>query len=166
MHAASAETYQKLIAMLDAHSATYRLIDHPEEGRTEVVSPMRGNEVHQAAKCMIIMVKIGKKVTRHVLAVVPGDVRVDLAAVKGLLGGTYASFASSDVAERLSGCVTGTILPFSFNPDLELVVDPLLLDNERIFFNAARLDRSMALETSDYVELAKPRLERIAQPRE
>jgi hypothetical protein len=31
-----------------------------------------------------------------------------------------------------------------------------------LYFNAARLDRSMALKTSDYVALAKPRLERIA----
>jgi Ala-tRNA(Pro) deacylase len=159
-------TYDKLIAMLDAHGATYRLIDHPEEGRTEIVSPMRGNEVHQAAKCMIIMVKVGKKVTRYVLAVVPGDVRVDLGAIKTLLAGTYVSFASTDIAERLSGSVSGTILPFAFDADLELVVDPLLLENDKIYFNAARLDRSVELLTEDYVELAKPRLERISQPRD
>ena len=56
----------------------------------------------------------------------------------------------------------GTILPFSFNPELALVVDPSLLENDELYFNAARLDRSMALKTSDYVALAKPRLERIA----
>lgn len=166
MTVAETSTYDRLIGLLDAHGATYRLIDHPEEGRTEVVSPMRGNEVHQAAKCMIIMVKLGKKVTRHVLAVVPGDLRVDITGIKALLGGTYASFASSDIAERLSGSVSGTILPFSFDDDLELIVDPLLLENERIYFNAARLDRSLELLTSDYMDIAKPRLERISQPRE
>jgi Ala-tRNA(Pro) deacylase len=43
-----------------------------------------------------------------------------------------------------------------------LLVDPRLLEHEELYFNAARLDRSMALRTSDYVKLAKPRLERIA----
>ena len=160
------ETYERLIALLDANGAAYRLIDHAPEGRTEFVSPLRGNKLSQAAKCLILMVKIGKKVTRYVLAVVPGDAKVDVQAVKALLEGTYATFASQDIAERLAGSVTGTILPFSFHPDLELIVDPALLENQEIFFNAARLDRSMALRTEDYTRLANPRLERICQDSE
>ena len=156
------DTYTQLIALLDSHGAHYRLIDHEPEGRTEVVSPLRGNALSQAAKCIVLMVKLGKKVTKYVLAVVPGDARVDLNAVKTLLGATYVAFASPDIAERLAGSVTGTVLPFSFNPELELVVDPSLLENDEIYFNAARLDRSMALKTSDYFEIARPRLARIA----
>jgi Ala-tRNA(Pro) deacylase len=59
--------------------------------------------------------------------------------------------------------VAGTILPFAFSDELELIVDPTMLTHDEIFFNAARLDRSMALRTSDYTTIAKPRLERIAQ---
>ena len=55
------------------------------------------------------------------------------------------------------------MLPFSFSPELELMVDPSLLENDDIYFNAARLDRSMILKASDYVNLVKPRLEHIAQ---
>ena len=157
------DAYSQLIALLDAHGAQYRLIDHVPEGRTEIVSSMRGNALSQAAKCIILMVKQGKKVTKYVLGVVSGDARVDLNAVKSLLQGTYISFASAEIAERLAGSVAGTILPFSFNPDLELIVDPALLENVEIYVNAARLDRSMALRTSDYIALARPRLERIAQ---
>lgn len=157
------ETYTKLIEFLDQHKAQYRLIDHEPEGRTEIVSPMRGNKISQAAKCIVIMVKIGKKVTKYVLAVVAGDAKVNLNAIKALFQGTYISFATPEIAEKLAGSVSGTILPFSFNPELKLIVDPELLKNEELFFNAARLDRSMALKTGDYTELAKPRLERIAQ---
>jgi|SRR5882672_2684794 len=76
---------------------------------------------------------------------------------------SYVSFASPAIAERLAGSVAGTVLPFAFSPELELVVDPSLLENDEIYFNAARLDRSMALGTRDYIELAKPRIERIAE---
>jgi len=158
-----ADAYTQLIQLLDGHGVPYHLIDHAAEGRTEIVSPMRGNALRQAAKCIVMMVKIGKKVTRYILGVVPGDTRVDLNAVKSLLGGTYISFASSEIAERMAGSVAGTILPFSFHDGLELVVDPSLLENDEIYFNAARLDRSMVLRTSDYVAVAKPRLERIAE---
>ena len=155
------DTYTRLLAWLDEQGVHYRLIDHAPEGRTEVVSSMRGNALRQAAKCIVLMVKLGKRVTRYILAVVPGDARVDLQTVKTLLGGTYVAFASADIAERLAGSVVGTILPFSFHPELELIVDPALVEHEEIYFNAARLDRSMVLKTTVYVALARPRLERI-----
>ena len=159
----SNDTYKKLITFLDEHKAEYKLIDHPPEGRTEIVSPMRGNKVSQAAKCIIITVRT-KKGDKHVLGVVPGDAKVDLDLIKELFQGTYASFASSELAEQLAGSVSGTILPFSFNDELELIVDPSLLDeNNDLYFNAARLDRSVALKTSDYKRLAKPRLEHISK---
>ena len=162
----SEDTYTQLVSFLEQNGVPYRLIDHAPEGRTEIVSPMRGNRLSQAAKCIVLMVKIGKKVTRYVLAVIPGDTKVDLQAVKVMLQGTYVAFASSDIAERLAGSVAGTILPFSFNQELELVVDPSLLENDEIYFNAARLDRSMVLKTKDYVEVARPRLRRIIADRE
>jgi Ala-tRNA(Pro) deacylase len=108
---------------------------------------------------------MGKKITRYILAVVPGDTMVDFQAVRTLLESSYVSFASPDIAERLAGSVAGTILPFSFNQELELVVDPALLENDEMYFNAARLDRSMVLKTHDYVAVAKPRLGHIAKGR-
>lgn len=161
-HAPAGDLYHRLISMLDSAGARYRIIDHVPEGRTEIVSGYRGNPVASAAKCLIVMVKIDKRTSRYYLAVVPGDTRVDLQALKTLAGGTYAAFASADKAEALAGTVSGTILPFSFHPDLTLVVDPGLLTHEEIYFNAARLDRSLALDTRDYLRLANPQLHSIA----
>jgi Ala-tRNA(Pro) deacylase len=158
------DAYERLLSTLDAGGASYRVIEHPEEGRTDLVSVHRGNPVEQAAKCIVVMVKLDKKTSRYYLAVVAGDARVDLNAIKALAGGTYVSFASTDRAEALAGSVSGTILPFSFHPDLHLVVDPGLLVHPEIFFNAARLDRSLALSTADYVRLAEPTVVAIAQP--
>jgi Ala-tRNA(Pro) deacylase len=154
--------YERLVAQLRAGNARYRLIDHPPEGRTELVSALRGHELAAAAKCMVVMVKISKKQVRYVLAVVPGDTRVDLSALKAHLGGSYAAMADGDKAEQLAGSVAGTILPFSYDPRLELVADPGLLGVPELYFNAARLDRSIALSTEDYLRLASPRLVTIA----
>lgn len=157
-----ADAYTRLVALLDAHGARYRVIEHEPEGRTEIVSALRGNELSDAAKCIVLMVKLGKKITRYVLAVVPGDARVDFGRIRALFGATYVSFAAADIAERLAGSVAGTILPFAFDSGLELLVDPALLQRGELYFNAGRLDRSIALSTDDYVALAKPRLERLA----
>lgn len=159
----SPDMYTKLIDLLDQHGAHYTKIQHEPEGRCEIVSPMRGHDVSDAAKCMILMVKIGKKNKKFVLAVVPGNAQVDLNAIKVLFEGAYISFASQDIAEELAGTVAGTVLPFSFNPELELIVDPSLREHEYIYFNAAKLDESLKLLTSDYLRITNPRFEPITQ---
>jgi len=159
--AADRDVYARLIAELDASGCRYRLIEHAPEGRTEVVSALRGHVPASAAKCLILLVKIGKKQTRYVLAVVPGDARLDLAAVRTLLGASYVAFADTGKAEQLAGSVTGTILPFSYDERLELIADPALLDCGELYFNAGRLDRSVALASDDYLSLADPRIARI-----
>ncbi|GGT12504.1 YbaK/EbsC family protein [Streptomyces purpureus] len=154
--------YQRLISFLDANQARYRLIDHPPEGRTDLASQLRGHPLEHAAKCIVARVGITKRVGRYLLAVVPGHRQVDLAALGEIAGGGRTAFATKEVAERLAGSVSGTVMPFSFHPDLHLVVDEELLGLEEIYFNAARLDRSVALSTTDYQRLAEPRIARIA----
>nr|WP_084262582.1 hypothetical protein [Actinomadura formosensis] len=56
------------------------------------------------------------------------------------------------------------MLPFSHHPGLEVIADPALLRAPELFFNAARLDRSIALRTDDYVRLAAHRLAPITAP--
>jgi Ala-tRNA(Pro) deacylase len=43
------------------------------------------------------------------------------------------------------------------------VVDPGLLVHPQIYFNAARLDRSLELSTPDYLKVADPEIVPIAQ---
>lgn len=155
--------HDKLIALLDEHDATYRVIEHAPEAVTEVVSQLAGYDQRQAAKCIVVMVKVGKKVTRYAAAVIPGHKRVDFTKVKALFGGTYAGFAPPEAAEELAGTPVGTIPPFSFDERMELFVDPEVLQHPEVFFNAARFDRSIALATVDYEAIAKPTVEPIAQ---
>jgi Ala-tRNA(Pro) deacylase len=61
------EIYDKLISHLDSNKASYRLIDHLPEGQTDKVSALRGHPVEAAAKCIVLIVKIGKKTSRFVL---------------------------------------------------------------------------------------------------
>ncbi len=79
------DAYGKLIALLDAHRISYRLIDHEPEGQTERASVLRGHPLFAAVKCIVVMAKLGRQVTKYVLAVIPGDARLDLAALKKLL---------------------------------------------------------------------------------
>jgi len=160
--------YRNLIRLLDAGGVPYRLIDHPPQGRTDLASTLRGHALSAAAKCMVVALRFGgsdsaEPETRHVVAVVPGDSRVNLKAIKRLHGAADARLAPAEVAEDLSGCVIGSIMPFSFDDRLGVVADPRLLDSEHLYFNAARLDRSIELRAHDYAAAAAPRFAPIAK---
>ena len=106
----------------------------------------------------------GNGVKQHVLAVLPADQQADLARVADALGGRRASLASPAEVDTLTGCVFGAIPPFSFHPDLRLVVDPLLFERfSEIAFNAGRLDRSVVLNTEDYRRLCNANVVKIIQ---
>jgi Ala-tRNA(Pro) deacylase len=156
------ETYRQLVAVLAEHGADYELIDHDPVGTTEVVSALRGHPAQQAAKCLMLIVRLDRRTTKYVLAVVPGDRKVDLGVVRTHYRARYAGFCDTATTERLACAVTGTVLPFALDPEVELLVDPGVLDQPRLYFNAARLDRSVSLATADYARIARPGLHPIA----
>ena len=158
----SMDAYAMLMGVLAAGGARYRILDHPPEGRTREASALRGHPDSKAAKCIVARVKLSRRDACYALVVVPGDRQVDFGKLSELMGGSRASFALRETAEALTGCISGSIIPFSFNPDLCLIADQGLLRHDEVFFNAARLDRSVALSTEDYVTLARPRVEAVA----
>ncbi|WP_239954497.1 YbaK/prolyl-tRNA synthetase associated domain-containing protein [Pantoea sp. Z09] len=156
-------THDKLIALLEQHQARYRLMAHEATGKCEAVAAIRGTELGQGAKALVCHVK-GNGVKQHVLAVLPADQQADLARVAQAVGGRRASLASPAEVDMLTGCVFGAIPPFSFHPDLQLVVDPLLFARfDEIAFNAGRLDLSMVLHTEDYRRLCNANVVKIIQ---
>ncbi|MFF7990398.1 YbaK/EbsC family protein [Kitasatospora xanthocidica] len=157
-------TYSRLLDLLATTPTAYRTICHEPEGNTALASELRGHPLEQAAKSIVVRAKRTKQDGggRYALAVVPGDRRVDLDAVGRALGSSRVGFADRTTAERLSGCVSGSIIPFSFHPDLELLVDHDLLAHSHLYFNAARLDRSIELRTAVYRTLAQPQVLAIA----
>ncbi|MFI9050844.1 YbaK/EbsC family protein [Streptomyces sp. NPDC053427] len=155
----------RLLRLLEGSGARYELLSHPPEGHTVRASELRGHPLSAAAKCMIVTVTdaVAGAAERQVLAVVPGDRRVALARVAGEYGGRRARLARRDLAERLSGCVSGSIIPFSFHDELSLLADPALMEEPVLYFNAARLDLSVALATEDYRALANPKIVPISE---
>ncbi|MFF4015217.1 YbaK/EbsC family protein [Streptomyces sp. NPDC001843] len=158
---ATADSRTRLLDLLARGGARYRLLNHEPQGRTDLASALRGHRLDQAAKSLVIRVALSSKRRRYVIAVVPGDRRVDLSALNALYEGREASFAAREVAEQLTGCVSGSIMPLSFDPDLDVVADPALLTHEEIFFNTGRLDESVALHTECYRTLVSPRVATI-----
>jgi Ala-tRNA(Pro) deacylase len=148
--------------LLDRAGASYRVIEHEPEGRTEVIAKIRGNRIEQSIKSIVVQVRLNRKENIYCLANVPGDCRIDFEGIRVYYQADTVAFASREKAQALTGCVIGAIPPFSFSDGLQVLADPLIQQNERVVFNAGRLDRSIFMRLDDYMRIAKPQLAQIA----
>ena len=158
LEAVEGNIHQRLCALLDQHQARYRVVAHDAVGQCEAVSAIRGTALGQGAKALVCKVK-GNGVNQHVLAILAADQQADLNQLASHFGGLKASLASPAEVDTLTACVFGAIPPFSFHPDLTLVADPLLFERfDEIAFNAGLLEKSVIMDTQDYLRIARPEL--------
>ena len=151
-------THQQLITLLTEQGARFRVMKHEAVGKCEAVSEIRGTDLRQGAKALVCKVK-GNGVKKHVLAILAADLQADLSQLASHFGGLKASLASPAEVSTLTACVFGAIPPFSFHPDLTLVADPLLFERfDEIAFNAGLLEKSVIMDTQDYLRIARPEL--------
>ncbi|OXL40206.1 hypothetical protein CA284_11290 [Enterobacter mori] len=151
-------THQQLITLLTGQGARFRVMEHETVGKCEAVSEIRGTDLRQGAKALVCKVK-GNGVKKHVLAILAADLQADLSKLASHFGGLKASLASPAEVDTLTACVFGAIPPFSFHPDLTLVADPLLFERfDEIAFNAGLLEKSVIMDTQDYLRIARPEL--------
>lgn len=151
-------THNKLITLLTEQGARFRVMEHEAVGKCEAVSELRGTALGQGAKALVCKVK-GNGVKKLVLAILAADRQADLSQLANHFGALKASLASPAEVDTLTACVFGAIPPFSFHPDLALVADPLLFERyDEIAFNAGLLEKSVIMDTQDYLRIARPEL--------
>jgi Ala-tRNA(Pro) deacylase len=165
------DIHKQLCDLLDKEGATYRVMEHEPEGRTEMIAKIRGNRIEQSIKSIVVQVRLNRKDNVYCLANVPGDCRIDFAGIKLHFQADSVAFASREKAQEVTGCMIGAIPPFSFSDQLHtcrggrcqgVLADPLIQENEEVVFNAGRLDRSIFMKLDDYLRIAKPQLVKIA----
>jgi Ala-tRNA(Pro) deacylase len=159
--ARSTPVFDQLLALLDAGSARYRVLEHPAEGQSEAVARLRGTRPEQGAKAMLCVTRAASPMP--VLAVLPGPARLDFRKLGAAVGARKATLADPALAQALTGCVMGAVPPFALAPGIRLVADPALLSNAGIAFNAGRLDRSIVLAVEDYLRIAGPQVADITR---
>ncbi|SCC40402.1 YbaK/prolyl-tRNA synthetase associated domain-containing protein [Kosakonia oryziphila] len=155
---ASRNIHQHLLNLLEQQQARFHVVEHDAIGKCEAVSEIRGTALGQGAKALVCKIK-GNGVKKHVLAILAADLQADLSRLAHHFGGLKASLASPLEVETFTACVFGAIPPFSFHPDLHLVADPILFQRfDDIAFNAGLLEKSVIMDTQDYLRIAQPEI--------
>jgi Ala-tRNA(Pro) deacylase len=155
--------HDQIVEFLQHHGLAFRQMDHEAEGKTERASQIRGHRLEQAVKSMVVAVKVDKARRRYFVVCVAGHRRVDFGKIAAVGCGVGARFADPDVANGLTGCVMGSVPPISFNRDLEVLVDPEVLEEPEVVFNAGRLDRSIFVSPRPFFAAMNATIVRVAE---
>src|SRR5690242_4606036 len=111
--------FDRLVSLLDAGNARFRVLEHPAEGQSDAVARIRGTRPEQGAKAMLCVVK--GAAPAPVLAVLPGPARLDFRKLGEAVGAKKATLADPALAQELTGCVMGAVPPFALSPGIRLV---------------------------------------------
>ncbi len=155
--------FNKIVTLLETNGARFRVMEHEAAGKSEEIARIRGNELCRSAKAMAIAVKMKSGDVRNYITVLPASCQLNSKAIVKLFGAKSVSMV--DDVQALTGCVSGSVPPFSFQEDLPLLVDKRLaeLEGGDIVFNAGELTRSIFLNLQDYLMITKPTIADFAK---
>jgi Ala-tRNA(Pro) deacylase len=153
----------QIVELLEKNCYWFETFEHEPVMTSEEAAKIRdGYSLHQGAKALIVRVKMSNSDKKFIMLVFPGDMRFDNAKVKKMFGAKNVSFATEDEVFKLTdGVKPGGVPPFGNLFNLDVIVDPLLLQNEKIVFNAGDRGFSIGMKSVDYKMIVSPRVENI-----
>jgi Ala-tRNA(Pro) deacylase len=141
--------YAEIIQLLTNAGVEFRTFQHEAVRTSEEAAAVRGTPLERGAKALVLECGDGL-----LLAVISAAAKVDFRALKQRIGVKRVQMASADRVRAVTGCEPGGVPPFGNLFGLRVIVDPSLLDNEWIDFNAGDRTRSVEMRADDFVRLA------------
>lgn len=145
--------YQRVREAIESHTTEFSEYHHAPVRTSEEAAIVRNTPPHEGAKALLLIAD-GKPVQ----VVVPGNEKIDMEKMKGILKVEKLKMASIEEAQAMSGVEVGGIPPFGnlFENPVPVYVSKKLLQNSEIEFNAGDRSISIRMKAEDYKNLVKP----------
>lgn len=150
----------EIINLLKTRKIWFESFEHEPVTTSEQAVKVRPDySLHQGAKAIIIRIKKTEQEKFFVMLVYPADSRFNKIKVKQYFNAKDIRFATEEEVEKVTGGVKiGGVPPFGNLFGLEVIVDPELFANGKIIFNASDRRLSLAMKSSDYKSIVKPKV--------
>jgi len=151
---------KQITSLLKQNGLWHETFTHKPVITSEEAAKIRtGYSLHQGAKAMIVRIKISEADKKFVMLVLPANLRFDNVKVKTIFKAKDIRLATEEEISNLTdGVQIGGVPPFGNLFGLEVIVDPKLLENEKIIFNAGDRRFSVAMLSKDYQTLVNPQI--------
>jgi Ala-tRNA(Pro) deacylase len=150
--------FDEIKKLLKENLVKYEEVNHEPVYTSDQAASVRGMDLHAGAKSLLL-----KADKEFILAVLPGDSRLDTKKLKQILQVKDIRFASPTEVEEIMGCQIGACYPFGSVAKVKMIVDPSLGDNEIISFNPGVHNKSLKIKWEDYKKLYSNDLKIITQ---
>lgn len=145
---------KKLKKMLDDSKISYELYNHPTAFTAQEIAAAQHIPGKEMAK--VVMLDVDGSM---IMAVIPASRKISFEKVRTALGAKQVDLAPEDkFAEKFPNCEIGAMPPFGNLFGLPVFVDPILEEDESIYFNAGNHQQTVRLAYKSFKALAKPRV--------
>lgn len=142
--------FETIKDLFNQENVEYELLEHDPVHTSEQAAQVRGMSMATGAKSLLLKTQKG-----FVLAVVPGDKRLDMKKFMACLEGSKKPrFATPEEVEEQMGCQVGACYPLGNLADIRTILDEPFSRQETISFNPGVHDKTIKLQMSDYLYLA------------
>ncbi len=143
--------FEKIKQLLEENGVSYQFFEHEPVFTSEQAAKIRNTKMCQGAKAIIFSAD-----EKPILAVVPGDRRVDAKVFKKLYQIKNLRLLTADEVKELTGLEIGAIPPFGSAMNLKTYCDQRVFENEEIVFNAGAHTKSIKMKSKDFETLENP----------
>lgn len=145
--------YEEIIKLLKTNKISYKEIEHEPVYTSEQAAKVRGISISQGAKSLLLKCK-----DNFILAVLPGDCKLNSKKLKNLLKIKGFRFALPEEVKEKMGCEIGACYPFGNLIGLPTYIDNSLSKNDIVSFNPGLHTRSIEIKWRDFHSLVKPKM--------
>jgi Cys-tRNA(Pro)/Cys-tRNA(Cys) deacylase len=162
---ASTPLRNNVIRLLESRRVPHRLVHIESEAKLGAaeLAERAGLPPHRVYKTLVVL-PAGRG--RAVLAVIPGDLELNLKSLRAALADSGLHMATQAEAERVTGFKVGAISPLALlNRGFEVVLAVEALAEDQVFVSAGERGASVGLPPQDLIALVGARVvEGIARP--
>ncbi len=149
-----APVLHRIVKLLDDADCPYEIIEHGSVSTAREAAAARATGLEEGAKAILL-----KYDDRFGIFVLSAARQIRSARIRRGLRVRRTRFASRDELQAMTGLPPGAVPPFG-EPVLPfpLFVDPSVDRNETLVFTAGCRTTSIRMTTSDYRQIARPRV--------
>jgi Ala-tRNA(Pro) deacylase len=146
--------------MLTGHGVAFEETHHPEAYTAQEVAQREHVTGHRVAKVVVVMAD-----GRPVELVLPATRRVDLEAVRAMLGAGAVRLAGEDELQcYFTDCEVGAIPALRHWQNVDVVMDAAMRVQGDIVFQAGTHSDAVRMSFDDWFLLVNPRVGRFTEP--
>ncbi len=152
--------YDRIVSLLEERGIAYRAVHHEPTFTSEASALARGESIAVGGKAILMKVDADFRIF-----VLSAALKLDSKKVKEHFGAKKIRFATSEELMEKTGLVPGSLPPFGPPVfDIPLYVDPSVLANDVVAFNAGSLTDSLIISIAAYATVAAPEVFAFAVP--